>query len=129
MRLIEKVSRRQRNRVSTSLKKIFDIHVTKRYTIHPRLFISFQIGSLFCKKNGFVENVLIKCFNNFVESAVGSREQSGENPESSVTAGTMTLLANTALSYEISRQSVIRYLSNEKQIVLLFVNSPEDKMT
>ena len=38
----------------------------------------------------------LKCFNNFVQSAVNGRKEGDENPKSSVVAEIMKLLANSS---------------------------------
>ena len=73
---------------------------------------------LVCTKiHRFVEYTPKKCFDSFVQSAVDVRRQGDENPNSSVVAGTMKLLANSSYGYQImdrSRQTVMKYLSDEK---------------
>ena len=52
-----------------------------------------------------------------MESAVNARREGDENPNSSVVAETMKLLASSSYSYQImdhSRQTVTKFLSNEK---------------
>ena len=59
----------------------------------------------------------MKCYNNFVQSAVNARREGDENPNSSVVAETMKLLANSSYGYQImdrSRRTVTKYLSDEK---------------
>ena len=59
----------------------------------------------------------MNCFNSFVQSAVDARRKSDENPNSSVVAETMRLLANSSYGYQImdqSRRNVTKYLSDEK---------------
>ena len=59
----------------------------------------------------------VKCFNNFVQSAVNARREGDENPNSSVVAETMKLLANSSYGYQImdrSRHTVTKYLSDER---------------
>ena len=58
-----------------------------------------------------------KCFNSFVQSAVNTRRQGNENPNSSVVAETRKLLANSFYGYQImdrSRHTVTKYLRDEK---------------
>ena len=65
----------------------------------------------------FVQYAPIKCFNNFVESAVNARREGDENPNSNVVAETLKLLANKCLVSQIinrSRHTVTKYLSHEK---------------
>ena len=52
-----------------------------------------------------------------MQSAVDARREGDENPNSSVLAETMKLLANRSYGYQImdrSRPTVTKYLSNEK---------------
>ena len=69
------------------------------------------------KKHRFVEYTPKKCFNSFVQSAVYARRQGYENPNSSVAAETMKLLAHNFYGYQImdrSRHTVTKFLSDEK---------------
>ena len=64
-----------------------------------------------------VDYTPVKCFNNFVQSAVNARREGDENPNSSVVAETMKLLANSSYGYQImdrSRHTVTKYLNDEK---------------
>ena len=61
--------------------------------------------------------VPVKPFNIFVQSAVNARREEDENPNSSVVAETMKLLANSSYGNQImdlSRHAVTKYLSDEK---------------
>ena len=56
-------------------------------------------------------------FQSFVQSAVNARRQGDENPNSSVVADTMKLLANSSYGYRImdrSPHTVTKYLNVEK---------------
>ena len=58
----------------------------------------------------------MKCFNNFVESAVIDRRKGDENSKSSVVAETMKLVANSSYGYQKmdrSLHTVTKYLSDE----------------
>ena len=83
----------------------------------PLLLFYLELG-LVCKKiYRFVEYTPVKCFNNFVQSAVHARREGDENPNSSVVAETMNLLANSSYGYQImdrSRYTVTNYLNDEK---------------
>ena len=85
--------------------------------ITPLLLFYLELG-LVCKKiYRFVEYTPVKCFNSFVQSAVDARREGDENPNSSVVAETMKLLANSSYGYQImdrSRHTVTKYLSDEK---------------
>ena len=73
---------------------------------------------LICKTiYSFMDFIPVKCFNNFVQSAVFARREIDENPNSSAVAETMKLLANSSYGYQIvdrSRHTVTNYLSDEK---------------
>ena len=83
----------------------------------PLLLFYLQLG-LVCKKvHRFVQYTPRKCFGNFVQSAEDARRQGDENPNSSVVAETMKLLANSSYGYQImnrSRHTVTKYLSDEE---------------
>ena len=85
--------------------------------ITPLLLFYLDLG-LVCKKiYRFVEYTPVKCFNKFVQSAVDGRLEGDENPNSSVVAETMKLLANRSYGNQIidrSRHTVTKYLSDEK---------------
>ena len=85
--------------------------------ITPLLLFYLDLG-LVCKKNyRFVEYIPVKCFNKFVQSAVNARREGDENPNSSVVAETMKLLANSSYGYQImdrSRHTVTKNLNDEK---------------
>ena len=83
------------------------------------LLLQFYLElGLVCKKiYRFVEYISVKCFNNFVQSAVNARREGDENLISSVVAETMKLLANSCYGYQImdrSRHTVTRYFNGEK---------------
>ena len=85
--------------------------------ITPLLLFYLDLG-LVCKKfDRFVECNPIKCFTNCVQSAVNARREGDENPNSSVVAETMKLLANSTYGYQImdrNRHTVTKILSDEK---------------
>ena len=85
--------------------------------ITPLLLFYLELG-LVCKKiYRFVEYIPVKCFNNFVQSAVNARREGDENPDSSVVAETKKWLANSSYGYQImdrSRHTVTKYLNDEK---------------
>ena len=69
--------------------------------ITPQLLFYLELG-LVCKTiYRFVEYIPVKCFNNFVQSAVNARREGDENADSSVVAETMKLLANSSYGYQI----------------------------
>ena len=59
----------------------------------------------------------MKCFNNFVQSAVNARREEDENPNSSFVADRLKLLANSSYGYQFldrSRHTVTKYLGDGK---------------
>ena len=73
--------------------------------ITPLLLFYLKLG-LVCKKiHLFVQYTPRKCFNKFVQSAVDARRQGVENPNSSVVAETMKLLADSSDGYQIMDRS------------------------
>ena len=90
--------------------------------ITPLLLFYLQLG-LFCTKtHRFVEYTPKKCFNMFVQSVMDARRQGDENPNSSVVAETMKLLANSSCGYQImdrSQRSVAKYLTDKKTLAAI----------
>ena len=85
--------------------------------ITPLLLFYLQLGLVCTKTHRFVDNTPKKCFNSFVQSAADARRQGDENPNSSVVAETVKLLANSSYGYQImdrSRHTVTKYLTDEK---------------
>ena len=85
--------------------------------ITPLLLFCVQLDLVCTKTHRFVEYNPKKCFNSFVQSAVDERRKIEENPNSSVLAETMKLLANSSYGYKIlnrSRHTVTKYLSDKK---------------
>ena len=97
---------------------ISSFFLTNGTIITPLLLFYLKL-SLVCKKiHRFVQYTPRKCFNNFVQSAVDARRQGDENPNSSVVAETINLLANSSYGYQImdrSRHTVTKYLNDEKK--------------
>ena len=90
--------------------------LTNGTIITPLLLFYLQLGVVCKKIHRFVQYIPRKYFGNFVQSAVDARRQD-ENPNSSVVAETMKLLANSSYGYQImdcSRHTVTKYLSDEK---------------
>ena len=96
---------------------ISSFNLTNGTIITPLLLFYLQLG-LVCKKiHRFVQYTPKKCFNKFVQSAVDARRQGDENPNASVVAETMKLLANSSYGYQImnrSRHTVTKYMTDEK---------------
>ena len=90
----------------------------KNATINtPLLLYYLHLGLEFTKIHEFVQYTPKKCFNSFVQSAVNARRQGDENPNSSVVAETMKVLANSSYGYQTmdrSRHTVTKYLNDEK---------------
>ena len=88
-----------------------------RTIIIPLLLFYLQLCLVCTKIQSFVEYTPKKCFNSFVQSAVDARRQGDENPNSSVVAETMKLLANSSYGYQImdwSRDTVTKYIADKK---------------
>ena len=93
--------------------------------ITPLLLFYLKLGLVCRKIHWFVQYTPRKCFNNFAQSAVDAGRQGDKNPNSSVVAETIKLLANSFYGYQImdcSRHTVTKYLSDEKPTVQLIVN-------
>ena len=85
--------------------------------ITPLLLFYMQLGLVVTKIQRFVENTTKNGFNSFVQAAVDERRKGDENPNSSIVAGTMKLLANSSYGYQImdrSQHNVTKYPSDEK---------------
>ena len=81
------------------------------------LLFYLQLGLVVTKIHRFVEYTPKKCFISFVQAAVDARRKGDENPNSSVVAETMKLLANSSYGYQNmdrSRHTVTKYLSDEE---------------
>ena len=95
---------------------ISSIHLKNGTFITPLLLYYLHLGLEGTKNHQFVQYTPKKCFNSFVQSAVNARRQD-ENPNSSVVAETMKILANSSYGYQImdrSRHTVMKYLNYEK---------------
>ena len=73
--------------------------------ITPLLLFYLQLGLVCTQMHRFVEYTPKKCSNGFVQSAVDARRQGDENPNSSVVAETMKLLANSSYGCQIMDRS------------------------
>ena len=92
-------------------------HLNNGTIITPLLLFYLHLGLECTKTHQFVQYTPEKCFNSFVQSAVNARRQGDENPNSSVAAETMKLLANSSYGYQImdrSRHTVTKSLNDEK---------------
>ena len=77
----------------------------------------FRLGTSMQKIHRFVEYIPFKCFNKVMQSADNARPEGDKNPNSSVVAETMKLLANSSYGSQNmnrSRYTVTKYLSDEK---------------
>ena len=96
---------------------ISSFHLKNGTIITPLLLYYLHLGLECTKIHRFVQYTPKKCFSSFVQSAVNARRQGDENPNSSVVAETMKLLANSSFGYQImdrSRHTVTKYLNDEK---------------
>ena len=85
--------------------------------ITPLLLFYLQLGLVVTKIQRFGEYTPKKCLNSFVQAAVDARRHGDENPNSSVVAETMKLLANSSYGYQIVERiwhTTTKYLSDEK---------------
>ena len=92
--------------------------------ITPMFLFHLQLGLFGTKTHCFVNYTPKKCFKSFVQSAVDARRRGDKNPNSSVVAKTMKLLANSSCGYQImdrSRHTVTKYLTDEKTHAALYI--------
>ena len=85
--------------------------------ITPLLIFYLHLGLECTKIHRFVQYTPKNCFNSFVQYAVKARRQGDENPNSSLVAETMKLLAHSSYGYQImgrSRLTMTKYLNDEK---------------
>ena len=81
------------------------------------LLFYLKLGLVSKKIHRFVQYIPRKCFNSLIQSAVDARRQGDKNPNSSVVAETMKLLANSSYGYQImdrSLHTVTKYLTDQK---------------
>ena len=99
---------------------ISSFHLNNGRLITPLLLFYLKHG-LVCKKiHPFVQYIPKKCFNTVVQSAVNARRQGDGNPNLSLVAETMKLLANSSYGSQMidrSRHTVTKYLNDEKRTV------------
>ena len=62
--------------------------------------LCLELGLHCTKVYCFVQVSILKCFNRFVQSAVGARKEGDEIPLSGVVAETMKLLGNSSYGYQ-----------------------------
>ena len=80
---------------------ISSIKIQNGTLITPLLLLYLELGTVCTKKYRFVEYTPKKCFSKFVQSAVVACRQGDENPNNSVVAETMKLLARSSYGYQI----------------------------
>ena len=83
----------------------------------PRYFCFIWNWEVCTKNYRIIEFTSVKCFNYSVQSAVDARRQGDKNPNSTIVAETMELLANNSYGYQTmdgSRHSITKYLNDEK---------------
>ena len=96
---------------------ISGFHLNNGTITTPLLIIDLHLGLECTKIHQIVQYSPKKCFSSFALSAVNARRQGDENPNSSVRAETIKLLANSSYGYQImdrSRHTVTKYLNDEK---------------
>ena len=69
--------------------------LTKGNIITPSQTFYLEFGIVFTKNYCFVEYTPVKCFYNFVQSAVTARCHGNENADYNVVAETMNMLSNS----------------------------------
>ena len=92
--------------------------LTNGTIISPLILFYLKLGLVCGKIHRFVQNTPRKSFDNFAQFAVDARRQKDENPNSSVVAETMKLLANSSYGYQImdrSRHTVTKYVTDKSQ--------------
>ena len=111
---------------SEPVKTLTTSFTLKTGTALTPLHLLFLQMCLVCTKiHRFVEYTPKKCFNSFVQSAVDARRQGDENPNSSVVAETMKLLANSPYGSQMmdwNRHTVTKYLSDKKHMRPVLLN-------
>ncbi len=99
-------------------KMLISSYFLENGTLITALLLIYLDLGLVCKKvYRFAEYIPVKSFNKFVQSAANARREGHENPNSSVVAETVKLLANSSYGYQImdrSHHTVTKYLSDEK---------------
>ena len=106
--------------MSQSQKMVISSFMLQNGTlITPLLLFYLEMGLVCTKIYRFVEDTPENCFKKIVQTTVDARRQSDKNPNSSVVAETMKLLADSSYGYHIldrSRQTVTKYLNDEKTL-------------
>ena len=104
--------------MSQPRKMLISSFTLQNRTLNTHLILFYlQLLLVVTKIHRFVEYFPKKCFNSFVQAAVDASRKGDENPNSSVAAETMKLLANKSYGYQImdrSRNTVTKYLSDRE---------------
>ena len=99
-------------------KMLFSSYFLENGTLITPLLLFYLDLGIVCKKiHRFVDYIPVECLDKFVQSAVNAHREKDENPNSSVFAETMKLLASSSYGYQImdrSRYTVTKTLSDEK---------------
>ena len=86
--------------LSQPRKRLISCFALQKGTIITALLLFYlQLGLVCTKIHRFVEYTPKQRFHRFVQATVDARRQSDENPNSSVVAETMKLLANSSYGY------------------------------
>ena len=96
---------------------ISSFHLKNGTIITPLLLYYLHLCLECTKIHRFVQYTPKKCFSSFVQSAFNARRERDENPNSSLVAETMKLLANSSFGYQTmdrSRHTLTKYLNDEK---------------
>ena len=78
---------------------ISSCHLKNGNIIIVLILYYLHLGLECTKFHQFIQYTPNNCFSSFVQSAVNARRQQDENPNSSVVAETMKLLANSSYGY------------------------------
>ena len=98
---------------------ISSFHLNNGTIITPLLLYYLHLDLECTKIHQFDPYTPKRCFSSFVQSAVNARRQGDENPNSSVVAETMKLLANSTYGYQTmdrGRHTVTKGLNDEKTL-------------
>ena len=96
---------------------LYSFEPTNGTIITPLLPFYLDLGLVCTKIYRFDEYAPVKRYNYFVQSAVKTRGQGDENPNSSVVAEIMKLFANSSYGYQVvdrSRHSLTKYTNDKK---------------
>ena len=95
----------EKKTVSISENNDFNFTIQNATQITPPLLFNLQLCLVCTKVHGSVEYTPKKSFNSFVQSPVDARRQDDWNPNSSLVAETMKLLAISSFGYQIRDRS------------------------